>query len=121
LKSQRIHRLVAEAFVANTCCKPQVNHCDGVKSNNHWKNLEWSTNSENQVHRHRVLGQPSHHHAAVRATSKPVRGVHVASGAVVEYCSASEAARQLGVSQGAISQAASGKLRTAHGYEWIYR
>ena len=49
-KSDRIHRLVATAFVKNPESKEQVNHKDGNKENNLYTNLEWSTNSENLQH-----------------------------------------------------------------------
>lgn len=50
-KSHRIHRLVAENFMP----KPdkdglEVNHIDGIKTNNKLSNLEWVNRSENLKH-----------------------------------------------------------------------
>lgn len=49
-KSERIHRLVAIAFIPNPNNLPQVNHKDGNKQNNCVDNLEWCDNSHNQKH-----------------------------------------------------------------------
>lgn len=45
-----IHRLVALHFCNGYSDDLVVNHIDGNKLNNHYKNLEWVTKSENDKH-----------------------------------------------------------------------
>lgn len=47
---KKVHRMVAEAFLPNPNCWPQINHIDGNRLNNYIENLEWCTAQQNIDH-----------------------------------------------------------------------
>ena len=53
--TRKVHRLVCEAFHGPSQGR-QVNHLNGIKSDNRIDNLEWCSNLENRRHAIRYLG-----------------------------------------------------------------
>lgn len=52
--TKEIHRLVAEAFVGQCPKGKEVNHIDGNKKKNNYRNLEYTTRKENIRHAFRI-------------------------------------------------------------------
>lgn len=112
-----IHRLVAVAFIPNPECKPQVNHIDGVKYNNNVNNLEWCTNSENQLHAYRLgLNKPTGR--AGRPKVK-VTQLDANTGKIIQsFNSLNEASRKTGIQAQNIRKVIMNERHTAGGYTW---
>ncbi len=49
-KTEKVHQLVAQAFIDNPNNYPEINHSDGNKANNKIENLIWCTRSQNIKH-----------------------------------------------------------------------
>lgn len=54
-KNYKVHRLIAKTFIPNIENKLFVNHKNWIKDDNRLENLEWCTQSENELHKFRVL------------------------------------------------------------------
>jgi hypothetical protein len=58
-KGLRIHRLVAQEFLDNHEDKPNVDHIDGVRTNNCVSNLRWASTRENNRNQRKREGKSS--------------------------------------------------------------
>ena len=121
-----IHRLVAEAFIANPKNKPQVNHKNGIKNDNRVENLEWCTASENQLHAYannltkKYKGIDNHHYGKPSKKRKKVYQYDLQGNFIKEWESAVEAANKLKISQGNISSCCRGERKITGGCMWQY-
>lgn len=113
-KSCLVHRLIATAFIGAPGPGQEVNHINGVKTDNRVENLEWVNHGENLRHAYENGLREND------VSPRRVRGTNIETGEQVEFQSIYKAARFLGISQGNICMCCRGQRPSASGYIWEY-
>lgn len=102
-----VHRLVAETYIPNPDNKPQVGHIDDNPRNNCWDNIYWTTALNNCNYGSRAKGCNGAKKVICVETGKIFRTI-------------SEAAKELDLNPGNISNVCYGRSKTAGGYHFEF-
>lgn len=107
MKSYKIHRLVAMAYIPNPDNLPQINHKDENKTNNCLQNLEWCDSKYNINYGNRT-----------EKTKKPILQYDLDGNFIREWPSATDVGREV---KSNICNCLKGKLPKAYGFIWKYK
>lgn len=108
-KSEKVHRLVANAFIPNPENKRCVCHKDNNPQNNNVNNLYWGTDLENQ----RQAWNDHLFHS-----EKPVSQYDMQGNYIRTYKSQNEAGRETNIASANIWKCVHGYRKSAGGYIW---
>lgn len=113
-KNERVHRLVAKAFIPNPQNKPLVNHRFGNKADNRSSMLEWCTPRENS------LLASKNGQIKGGSPKRKIIARNEESGIEQLFESQRQAARELHMDDSEINKCLRGKRKTSHGYTFRY-
>lgn len=122
IKSVKVHRLVALAFINNPDNKPHINHIDKNRSNNCINNLEWCTALENNIHKSSTLEQKTNQNLKIWRVDKKTKGKLQLYNSIYDaasWCFDNNYAANISSAQGTISCVIRGIYKTASGFNWI--
>lgn len=98
-----VHRLICDAFnPSNDKSKTQVDHINGVKTDNYYENLEWVTPSEN----------------CIRASNIKIHQYDLNDNYVQTFRSYEEAGNSVGAGKTSIAHTCYGIQKSCKGFKW---
>lgn len=117
-KTINLHRIVAENYINNINNKSQVNHINGIKTDNRVSNLEWVSCSENLKHAFKN-GLKSHNQLNLtnRRLSRIKLVLNTQTG--IFYESATEAAKSINMSPSNLIQKLLGKRPNYTNFKYV--
>lgn len=118
-KRKTIHRLIAENFLPNPDKLEQVNHINGIKTDNRLENLEWCTRKYNIQEAWR-LGLVKQRTGKDHHSSKAVNQYDLNNNFIKRWDSMMDIQREKGFFCAPISYCCKGERRTAYGFIWKY-
>ena len=117
IRTFTVHRLTAQEFCPGFKSSLHVNHKDGIKDNNHYKNLEWVTRTENMIHA-RDIGLLDMN---ITVKSHSIVKLTIQGNFIKEFSSIREVERQKEGCHSYISKACKGARATYKGFKWMYK
>lgn len=119
MKTCRIHRLVAEAFIPNDKNLPCIDHINTIRTDNRVCNLRWCThkeNSNNEITK-KHYSESSKKRIVSEETKKKIRKALNKAVICIEtnqvFSSTLEAEKELGIPQSSISRCCNKKIKSA--------
>lgn len=132
--TQKLHRLIAKAFIPNPENKPFIDHINGIRDDNRIENLRWCTNQENvsfplavENNRKARIGIPQSKNTIAKRTEvfqekygKKIAQYSIDGELIGTYKSINEAARVYKIKPTTISLCCQGINQNAGGFIWRF-
>lgn len=129
--NKKQHRLIAEAFIPNPENKPEIDHINGVKSDNRIKNLQWCNRIENRNNpiskeRYSKARKGMHINIPDKCLLNLRRDtrecVQIDNGVIIrEFDSITNASKVTGIHRTSINACVRGRVKSAGGFTWKYK